>query len=56
MRIAEIEGHPLIEKLKSAFADNEYPGDEAITGTPDSVEEAEDEFRQLRGRQSAHFK
>ena len=53
MRISEIEGNSLIEKMRSAFADTEYPGDEAIPGRPDSVYEAEEEFRELRGRQWA---
>lgn len=53
MRIAEIEGHPMIDKLKAAFAGTSYPGDEVIPGRPDSVDEAPEEFRQLRSRQWA---
>jgi hypothetical protein len=53
MRISEIVGNALIEKLKSAFAGTDYPGDDALPARPDCVDEAEKEFRQLRGREWA---
>jgi|HubBroStandDraft_2_1064218.scaffolds.fasta_scaffold911655_1 hypothetical protein len=50
MKIADVEGHTVVERIKCAFADTEHPGDEAIPGRPDYLDEAEEEFRQLRGR------
>jgi hypothetical protein len=53
MRIADIGGDSLVDRIKSAFANTEYPGDDAIPSRPDSVGEAPDQFRQLRGREWA---
>jgi hypothetical protein len=50
VRIADIEGNPLIDSIKTAFADDEQPGPGQIAASSWAYGEAQEEFEQLCGR------
>jgi hypothetical protein len=50
IRIGEISGSPIVERIILAFASAEHPGDSVIPSRIDSVDEEPEKFRYLKGR------